>query len=362
MTSAWGRSPRVRGSLRLRPSVRRDRGSIPACAGEPRPERRCRSGTGVDPRVCGGAVHTQKCNRRISGRSPRVRGSHDYVHEPGLDLGSIPACAGEPYRSGGPGVPNRVDPRVCGGADAGSGNPVRGLGRSPRVRGSRGRVPIGPVRFGSIPACAGEPDRAAGPGRGAWVDPRVCGGARILFRGSFSGWGRSPRVRGSLSRRGVGRGPGGSIPACAGEPMRTETARKDTRVDPRVCGGAGCPPRSVSAAKGRSPRVRGSLRELARSPVRVGSIPACAGEPISDRLGLGMFWVDPRVCGGAQSLDFRVRAGEGRSPRVRGSPERVVGNTERVGSIPACAGEPWRSGARRPVSRVDPRVCGGAGS
>ena len=77
----------------------------------------------VYPRVCGGTCHRP-------GLSPRVRGNRSVVP----DMGSIPACAGEP-----PTTPIRRSIPAC------AGEP------------------------GSIPACAGEP-------RCREVYPRVCGG------------------------------------------------------------------------------------------------------------------------------------------------------------------------------------------
>ena len=70
-----GLSPRVRGSLRVRPGVRVKTGSIPACAGEPSPAPHVAQSYRVYPRVCGGAP-LRSCQRRpTTGLSPRVRGS-----------------------------------------------------------------------------------------------------------------------------------------------------------------------------------------------------------------------------------------------------------------------------------------------
>ena len=72
------------------------RRSIPACAGEPRGCERRRRGRGVYPRVCGGTTAFPAAAGAGQGLSPRVRGNHlDGVHDR-LELGSIPACAGEP--------------------------------------------------------------------------------------------------------------------------------------------------------------------------------------------------------------------------------------------------------------------------
>ena len=69
--------------------------------------------------------------------SPRVRGNHPLTPIPRLDLGSIPACAGEtegvemvPFRQG---------------------------GLSPRVRGNPSTHEAGIRHKRSIPACAGKP-------------------------------------------------------------------------------------------------------------------------------------------------------------------------------------------------------------
>ena len=53
--------------------------------------------------------------RSYNGLSPRVRGNHDVPAHRVFDLGSIPACAGEPAgaRLGAGG--QWVYPRVCGG-------------------------------------------------------------------------------------------------------------------------------------------------------------------------------------------------------------------------------------------------------
>ena len=152
-----GLSPRVRGNL-LRGEVKIiTLGSIPACAGEPANEIFGRGNWGVYPRVCGGTTANMFMRIRSVGLSPRVRGNLE--RRPALShvVGSIPACAGEPrprwvrlrYRA--------VYPRVCGGtAIAITSLPVP-LGLSPRVRGNLSRLSALRHVRRSIPACAGEP-------------------------------------------------------------------------------------------------------------------------------------------------------------------------------------------------------------
>ena len=173
-------------------------------------------------------------------------------------LGSIPACAGEPTPRTGGRPASRVYPRVCGGADICPDLIFGYQGLSPRVRGSRPRVPWSCPVFGSIPACAGEPPRSHAPRPGRRVYPRVCGGAPEHGAALWREWGLSPRVRGSPSVVWGASCRTGSIPACAGEPTVNPWPRPIRRVYPRVCGGAAILDKITRSNKGLSPRVRGS--------------------------------------------------------------------------------------------------------
>ena len=65
----------------------------------------------------------------------------------------------------------------------------------------------------------------------------MCGGTGDL--GFFWGIneGLSPRVRGNRGDGGPDDDPGGSIPACAGEPQPVQLSAGQIGVYPRVCGG-----------------------------------------------------------------------------------------------------------------------------
>ena len=213
--------------------------SIPACAGEPPAVPEGAGAPWVYPRVCGGTLAVLGEPSTGIGLSPRVRGNHDYHHRHHRPARSIPACAGEPARAEGRRLLCGVYPRVCGGTPPRRNrrNPAQGL--SPRVRGNPGRQPTPRVPGGSIPACAGNP----------------CG----------------------INRRSA---QSGSIPACAGEPYHRGYDRQLPAVYPRVCGGTNTDQTATNNVQGLSPRVRGNragalrLRRLRRS------IPACAGEPV----------------------------------------------------------------------------------
>ena len=69
------------------------------------------------------------------------------------------------------------------------------------------------------------------------VYPRVCGGTYQGRRNCYPAQGLSPRVRGNRLELANQVPPQGSIPACAGEPLRTDRLHRHRQVYPRVCGG-----------------------------------------------------------------------------------------------------------------------------
>ncbi len=192
-----GPSPRVRGSHRLNWADYGETGSIPACAGKPTPGARRRDSPTVHPRVCGEARDYIWWIHPNWGPSPRVRGSLRRCNPLRWTIGSIPACAGKPRPPPWTDGPIRVHPRVCGEAAMAPSPAFHPPGPSPRVRGSPDvHVRIGP-RYGSIPACAGKPCGAGGGRLGGRVHPRVCGEAVSVIVVIPVPEGPSPRVRGS---------------------------------------------------------------------------------------------------------------------------------------------------------------------
>ena len=337
---AFGLSPRVRGNP-SRPNMETAPArSIPACAGEPPLSRSVFAPRKVYPRVCGGTTAGLSGSHTGDALSPRVRGNHTTIRSSENDTGSIPACAGEPGTASLPREKTRVYPRVCGGTRQCL--PISRLvtGLSPRVRGNpRCRSWLG-RRPRSIPACAGEPNRRGGLFSPIKVYPRVCGGTSRPSSSVGSKPGLSPRVRGNHAHAQVNGEALGSIPACAGEPFTRGRPKVIREVYPRVCGGTGWAFPPTWPEDGLSPRVRGNPASGASQASQVGSIPACAGEPFSSAIGIGRLWVYPRVCGGTIREGEKALVDSGLSPRVRGNRSSTFGIAASQGSIPACAGEP----------------------
>ena len=273
--------------------------------------------------------------------------------------GSIPAHAGEPPGGCLRRVGAGVYPRACGGTSAGL-RPRSCLeGLSPRMRGNRRAPRHGRRETGSIPAHAGEPTRTPSCRSGPRVYPRACGGTLTLRTPSEVDTGLSPRMRGNHIAGDVQIAFVGSIPAHAGEPSSQREASRISGVYPRACGGTCLLITMSTLPTGLSPRMRGNHSPVAMGRMSMGSIPAHAGEPTSD------FWptpwnrVYPRACGGTTEIEQYADRITGLSPRMRGNQGLQPRPEAQVGSIPAHAGEPARLAGTPSGRRVYPRACGG---
>ena len=91
-----GLSPRLRGNPGLMFSGSLPAGSIPAPAGEPRPDVLGVTPRRVYPRACGGTPNAVGAGLHVCGLSPRLRGNPSPAFDVKLAGGSIPAPAGEP--------------------------------------------------------------------------------------------------------------------------------------------------------------------------------------------------------------------------------------------------------------------------
>ena len=152
-----GLSPRVRGNRGCVRSMRTCYGSIPAGAGEPQLDSGTAAGSVVYPRGCGGTSSVGIRRVAEEGLSPRVRGNRGRRLWRSIVCRSIPAGAGEPQFGASSGWPDGVYPRGCGGTYGTMRTELAEAGLSPRVRGNHGGPYSDPVEVGSIPAGAGEP-------------------------------------------------------------------------------------------------------------------------------------------------------------------------------------------------------------
>ena len=195
--SRQGLSPHVRGNPAGLPPADRKPGSIPACAGEPCSRGTPSWMSRVYPRMCGGTEDEALFRPQHRGLSPHVRGNRRRPPRGPAVRGSIPACAGEPRY--GPRAQGWlwVYPRMCGGTGGILIPRDHAIGLSPHVRGNR-RYPY-PTRpcHRSIPACAGEPPTHRWSQEWPWVYPRMCGGTAVPVPPSANALGLSPHVRGN---------------------------------------------------------------------------------------------------------------------------------------------------------------------
>ena len=219
-----GSSPRVRGTRRRRPEATRKFRIIPACAGNTLKVDLGHRKMRIIPRVRG-TRPGDSSTTTVRGSSPRVRGTLAGL-DPGRRLDRIiPACAGNTRRNHRRLHCHPDHPRVCGEHTQPGVNSSSTCGSSPRVRGTR-PFDLAPDRTGRIiPACAGNTPGMVQVAIHAADHPRVCGEHPVFRRGIHSEIGRI-------------------IPACAGNTSRL--------LDLEVGGIAGS-----------SPRVRGTLRQLA---------------------------------------------------------------------------------------------------
>ena len=190
------------------------------------------------------------------------------------------------------------------------------------------------------------------------VYPRACGATVNPRLTSSTAWGLSPRMRGNRDQgrpRSIGKG---SIPAHAGQPVTDSDSRSRRRVYPRACGATEIRKHGLTLTQGLSPRMRGNHQSTQARSYAGGSIPAHAGQPLvvdGDAEDAGVY---PRACG-ATAMGFMLALSEkGLSPRMRGNLRQIIRRAGVRGSIPAHAGQPSIAGDIMHYYKVYPRACG----
>ena len=362
-SSPWpGLSPRTRGNLRAAHHGGAQCGTIPAHAGEPGLLDGTIAPSRDYPRARGGtAMHVQGYDYG-EGLSPRTRGNRDGDADGQGIHGTIPAHAGEPPEDERSRAGPRDYPRARGGTVCGHARTSGIPGLSPRTRGNHDQRALHRHYRGTIPAHAGEPASATASVWASRDYPRARGGTATAITLPRKSVGLSPRTRGNRSEGARRPQPGGTIPAHAGEPSPREGARPSRGDYPRARGGTDQARAGLDDAKGLSPRTRGNRVEVLQFVEDFGTIPAHAGEPSDGRAAPSSKGDYPRARGGTYRMSGFDAIGPGLSPRTRGNPSLSGGQLLRLGTIPAHAGEPGWSMRMSPARRDYPRARGGTQS
>ena len=278
--TAWGSSPRLRGTPgAVRPACIR-RGIIPALAGNT-VDGVLRLGTAGDhPRACGEHCDRQRVAARDAGSSPRLRGTRASHEHQRFRRGIIPALAGNTRCGRRSRTPSWDHPRACGEHSGDNTNRIELIGSSPRLRGTPVSISLMRPPPGIIPALAGNTRCCVRAWSSGWDHPRACGEHESTTLKRMRREGSSPRLRGTLIRRMVHPAHDGIIPALAGNTHSRPCPMADGGDHPRACGEHSAwksPPR---ISPGSSPRLRGTRGFNQRYPPHAGIIPALAGNTL----------------------------------------------------------------------------------
>ena len=170
--------------------------------------------------------------------------------------------------------------------------------------------------------------------------------------------GSSPHARGTPGLLSLNEVIPGIIPACAGNTKFTTCAAIFLRDHPRMRGEhvrSSGPPLSFA---GSSPHARGTPRCRRHDTKHVGIIPACAGNTAHSSCGFPCAWDHPRMRGEHPATLFHTFLIPGSSPHARGTPSGADADGERIGIIPACAGNTTFRTIGRARARDHPRMRG----
>ncbi len=275
-----GSSPRVRGTPRARGCTAPARRFIPARAGNTQWEAVDHSSAAVHPRACGEHFNHISQDSPERGSSPRVRGTRSpsprtcapipvhpracgehlsAVSQERITFGSSPRVRGTPHNHSDGTAGRAVHPRACGEHTSLPLPLAQPNGSSPRVRGTLPSACAGDRTGRFIPARAGNTASRRVSSARKTVHPRACGEHTGHWPLSWGPNGSSPRVRGTLCRRGWCCPARRFIPARAGNTQVAGPGTKAMPVHPRACGEHPIPAPTTTRSAGSSPRVRGTL-------------------------------------------------------------------------------------------------------
>jgi len=219
-----GLSPLARGNLTDGYPNGAHSGPIPARAGEPTPHTPKISARGAYPRSRGGTLNREIKRKSQGGLSPLARGNLESSHYPKGSNGPIPARAGEPTRRQSGPDQTGAYPRSRGGTSSKPALSVSTWGLSPLARGNRSSSAVNSSLVRPIPARAGEPRPSVSARQKNAAYPRSRGGTFSSVMEYSRLGGLSPLARGNRLHRASLSGVRGPIPARAGEPPAPRSA------------------------------------------------------------------------------------------------------------------------------------------
>ena len=226
------------------------------------------------------------------------------------------------------------------------------------MRGTHGLNVQGSTFDGIIPAYAGNTFAHPFVAALRGDHPRVCGEHFRQLSAAQKRAGSSPRMRGTPLAKILLFALHGIIPAYAGNtclPLAVPTPKRD---HPRVCGEHFGTARGGGTHRGSSPRMRGTRAVCCDGDDRIGIIPAYAGNTRKAHPKPQTGRDHPRVCGEHARQRHGRACKTGSSPRMRGTRMWKSARTVRAGIIPAYAGN-TRPCRPYPTWFWDhPRVCG----
>ena len=214
----------------------------------------------------------------------------------------------------------------------------RASGSSPRVRGTGKFHQTNTPRLRFIPARAGNGKEAAAAVKQAAVHPRACGERGSVGLRPPIHAGSSPRVRGTVA-------------------ILRRSPKRPT-VHPRACGERGGRRCLGSWHPGSSPRVRGTDGAPNKDRCLARFIPARAGNGTSVVRSPAGPTVHPRACGERANASGDAVGDFGSSPRVRGTAHVRRHRPARHRFIPARAGNGCIHQVLKARDAVHPRACG----
>ncbi len=192
-------------------------------------------------------------------------------------------------------------------------------GPSPLTRGNLPASLFHSVRRRPIPAHAGQPTSSATARSLPRAHPRSRGATCWAVNPSQRPVGPSPLTRGNRQRAQCHGYYWGPIPAHAGQPPTTGPCASPARAHPRSRGATHFAGNDIESLLGPSPLTRGNREHLMSKERPTGPIPAHAGQPQGPESQRGGHRAHPRSRGATGLLGQQLDEHQGPSPLTRGN-------------------------------------------